>query len=175
MSSVDTASHIDKAQISGGVLSHEVCVAIDRWVANFPPERKQSAVIPALHIVQDANGGWLSKELMDAVAVYLEMEPISVYEVATFYTMYSLKPTGRHKINVCTNVSCMLRGSDEIVSHLESRLGIRLGQTTVDGKFTLKEVECLAACAGAPMCQIGKHYHENLTPEKIDEILANLG
>ena len=157
-----------------GVLSQEVYTAIDRWVANFPSERKQSAVIPALHIVQDANGGWLSKELMDAVAAHLEMEPISVYEVATFYTMYSLKPIGRHKISVCTNVSCMLRGSDEIVAHLEGKLGVRLGQTTPDGKFTLKEVECLAACGGAPMFQIGKHYYENLTPQKIDEILAKL-
>ncbi len=164
---------VDTAQ-NRGVLSQEVYTAIDRWVAHFPPERKQSAVIPALHIVQDANGGWLSKELMDEVAVYLEMEPISVYEVATFYTMYSLKPIGRHKISVCTNISCMLRGSDEIVAHLEARLGVRLGQTTADGKFTLKEVECLAACGGAPMFQIGKHYHENLTPDKIDEILAHL-
>jgi NADH-quinone oxidoreductase subunit E len=166
---------VDTATAKSPALSPEVCTAIDRWVGNFPPERKQSAVIPALHIVQDANGGWLSKELMDEVAAYLEMEPISVYEVATFYTMYSLKPIGRHKISVCTNVSCMLRGSDEIVAHLETKLGIRLGQTTVDGKFTLKEVECLAACGGAPMFQIGKHYHENLTPEKIDEILATLG
>ena len=165
---------VDTATIKGHVFSPEVYAAIDRWVGNFPPERKQSAVIPALHIVQDANGGWLSKELMDEVAVYLEMEPISVYEVATFYTMYSLKPIGRHKISVCTNVSCMLRGSDEIVAHLETKLGVRLGQTTLDGKFTLKEVECLAACGGAPMFQIGKHYYENLTPEKIDGILAKL-
>jgi len=165
---------VDMAPMNCKVISPEVYAAIDRWVANYPPERKQSAVIPALHIVQDANGGWLSKELMDEVAVYLEMEPISVYEVATFYTMYSLKPIGRHKISVCTNVSCMLRGSDEIVAHLETKLGVRLGQTTLDGKFTLKEVECLAACGGAPMFQIGKHYYENLTPEKIDEILANL-
>ena len=165
---------VDMAPMSCKVISPEVYAAIDRWVANYPPERKQSAVIPALHIVQDANGGWLSKELMDEVAVYLEMEPISVYEVATFYTMYSLKPIGRHKISVCTNVSCMLRGSDEIVAHLEGKLGVRLGQTTPDGKFTLKEVECLAACGGAPMFQIGKHYYENLTPEKIDEILAKL-
>ena len=165
---------VDMATMNGRTISPEVYGAIDRWVANFPPERKQSAVIPALHIVQDANGGWLSKELMDEVAAYLEMEPISVYEVATFYSMYSLKPIGRHKISVCTNISCMLRGSDEIVAHLEARLGVRLGQTTADGKFTLKEVECLAACGGAPMFQIGKDYHENLTPEKIDEILANL-
>ncbi len=165
---------VDTATIKGHVFSPEVYAAIDRWVGNFPPERKQSAVIPALHIVQDANGGWLSKELMDEVAAYLEMEPISVYEVATFYTMYSLKPIGRHKISVCTNISCMLRGSDGIVAHLETKLGVRLGQTTADGKFTLKEVECLAACGGAPMFQIGKHYYENLTPEKIDEILADL-
>ena len=165
---------VDMATMNGRKISPEVYSAIDRWVAHYPAERKQSAVIPALHIVQDANGGWLSKELMDEVAAYLEMEPLSVYEVATFYTMYSLKPIGRHKISVCTNISCMLRGSDEIVTHLETKLGIRLGQTTIDGKFTLKEVECLAACGGAPMFQIGKHYYENLTPEKIDEILAKL-
>jgi NADH-quinone oxidoreductase subunit E len=162
------------SQANLNLLSGEVRAGIDRWVAQYPSEQKQSAVIPALHIVQDANGGWLTKELMDAVAGYLEMEPISVYEVATFYSMYSLKPVGRHKIAVCTNISCMLCGSDEIVMHLEKKLGARMGETTPDGKFTLREVECLGACAGAPMFQIGKLYYENLTPSKIDAILDNL-
>lgn len=147
---------------------------IDRWVGKYPPEWKRSAVMPALSIVQEQNGGWLTTELMDAVAEYLDMEPIAVYEVATFYSMYELQPVGRHKISVCTNISCMLCGSESVVEHLQTKLGIKLGETTVDGKFTLKEVECLGACVGAPMLQIGKTYYENLTPEKIDQILDTL-
>lgn len=156
------------------LLSEESCAAIDRWIAKYPPEQKQSAVMGALSVVQEANGGWLTTELMDAVADYLDMAPIAVYEVATFYSMYEHKPVGRHKICTCTNISCMLRGSDEIVEHLKQKLGIDFGETTPDNKFTLKEVECLGACAGAPMMQIGQNYHENLTPEKVDEILAKL-
>lgn len=148
---------------------------IDQWVAKYPPEQKCSAVMSALRVVQDQNGGWLTNDLMDAVAEYLEMEPISVYEVASFYSMYELKPVGKHKICVCTNISCMLCGSDDVVAHLEKRLGVGLGQTTTDGKFTVKSVECLGACGGAPMMQIGKLYHENLTPEKIDAIIDGLG
>jgi len=155
------------------LLSPEVRARIDRWIAKYPPERKQSAVMAALRIVQEEHG-WLSQELMDAVAEYLEMPPVSVYEVATFYSMYDLQPVGRHKICVCTNVSCMLRGAEDVVRHLEERLGIKMGETTPDGRFTLKEVECLAACGGAPMFQIGKRYYENLTPEKIDAILDSL-
>ncbi len=155
------------------LLSPEVRARIDRWLAKYPADQKQSASMAALRIVQEVHGS-LSTELMDAIADYLEMEPISVYEVATFYTMYDLKPVGRHKISVCTNVSCMLCGSSEIMKYLEEKLAIRRGQTTPDGKFTLKEAECLAACAGAPMFQIGKDYHEHLTPEKIDTILASL-
>lgn len=155
------------------LLSAEALAEINRWIAKFPPEQKQSAVIQTLHLAQDQHG-WLSNELMDAVAEYLGMPRIAVYEVATFYTMFNLKPCGRHTIAVCTNISCMLRGSDDIVRHLEKKCGVRLGQTTPDGKFTLKEVECLAACGGAPMFQIGKTYYENLTPEKIDEILGGL-
>jgi NADH-quinone oxidoreductase subunit E len=147
---------------------------IDAWIAKYPPEQKQSAVMGALSIVQEANGGYLTTELMDAVAEYLEMAPIAVYEVATFYSMYELKPVGKHKICVCTNVSCMLCGSDDIVAHLKQKLNIGFGETTVDNKFTLKEVECLGACGGAPMMQIGKTYYENLSSEKIDEILAKL-
>lgn len=156
------------------LLSVETRAAIDRWLAKYPPDQKQSAVMGALSIVQEQNGGWLTTELMDAIAAYLEMSPIAVYEVATFYSMYELKPVGRHKICVCTNVSCMLCGSEKIVNHLQEKLGIGFKETTTDGKFTLKEVECLAACGGAPVVQIGKQYYENLTPEKIDEILAKL-
>jgi NADH-quinone oxidoreductase subunit E len=147
---------------------------IDAWIAKYPPDQKQSAVMGALRIVQEANGGYLTTELMDAVAEYLEMAPMAVYEVATFYSMYELKPVGKHKICVCTNVSCMLCGSDDIVAHLKQKLNIGFGETTADNKFTLKEVECLGACGGAPMMQIGKTYYENLTSEKIDEILAKL-
>jgi NADH-quinone oxidoreductase subunit E len=115
---------------------------IDTWIAKYPVERKPSAVMAALRIAQDQNGGWLTTELMDAVAAYLEMAPIAVYEVATFYSMYQLEPVGRHRINVCTNISCLLRGSEEVVEHLQTRLGIKLGETTADGRYTLKEVEC---------------------------------
>jgi len=156
------------------LLSEQSRSEIDTWIAKYPPEQKQSAVMGALTIVQKANGGYLTTELMDAVAEYLEMAPIAVYEVATFYSMYELKPVGKHKICVCTNVSCMLCGSDDIVAHLKQKLNIGFGETTADKKFTLKEVECLGACGGAPMMQIGKTYYENLTSEKIDDILAKL-
>jgi NADH-quinone oxidoreductase subunit E len=147
---------------------------IDVWVAKYPIGQAQSAVIPALHILQDANEGWLSKPLMDALAVYLDMPAISVYEVATFYSMYELEPVGKNKISVCTNISCQLCGSDEIVDHLKTRLGIGFGETTDDGKVTLKEVECLGACCGAPMLQLNRDYHENLTVDKIDNLLDGL-
>ncbi|ABA59014.1 NADH-quinone oxidoreductase subunit NuoE [Nitrosococcus oceani] len=156
------------------LLSSEVRQQIDYWIAKYPPERKQSAVIPALHIVQAVNGGYLTDKLLDAVAEYLEMRPISVYEVATFYSMYELKPIGRHKISVCTNISCQLSGSDEVVAHLQKRLGIGFGETTPDHRFTVKEAECLGACGGAPMMMAGHTYHENLTSEKIDQILEAL-
>lgn len=155
------------------ILSPESIADIDRWIAKYPDEQRQSAVMAALRIAQEEKG-WLTTEIMDAIAEYLAMPAISVYEVATFYSMYELKPVGRHKICVCTNVSCLLRGSDDVVAHLEQRLGIKLGETTPDGKITLKEVECLGACGGAPMFQVNKEYHENLTPEKIDQVLASL-
>lgn len=149
---------------------------IDRWLRQFPdaPEGRRSAVIPALHIVQH-NSGWLSRERMDAVADYLGMPPARVYEVATFYGMFEVEPGGRHRVNICTNISCMLRGSDEIVEHVEKKLGISLGETTGDGRITLKrEEECLAACAGAPMMLVDEVYYTDLTPEKIDRILDEL-
>ena len=156
------------------LISQEARAEIDQWVAKYPADKKESAVMSALRIMQDANEGSLTTELMDAVAEYLDMEPISVYEVATFYSMYELKPVGKHKICVCTNISCMLCGSDEVVDHLKKRLGIGFGEITEDGKFSLKEVECLGACGGAPMLQIDRKYHENLTPEKLDSILDGL-
>ncbi len=155
------------------MLSQESRARIDQEIAKYPPEQRQSAVIAALHIAQDEHG-WLSVPLMDYVADLLAMRPIQVYEVASFYTMYDLKPVGRHKISLCTNISCLLRGSDDIAGHLKKRLGIGFGETTPDGRFTLKEVECLAACGGAPMFLIDKTYYENLTPARVDEILDKL-
>jgi NADH-quinone oxidoreductase subunit E len=156
------------------ILSAASRTEIDSWVAKYPADQKQSAVMAALRIVQDANGGWLTTELMDAVAVYLDMPPIAVYEVASFYSMYEHKPVGRHKICICTNISCMLCGSENIVDYVEKKLNIKMGETTGDGRFTLKAVECLAACAGAPMMQIDRDYYENLNPEKIDSILDKM-
>lgn len=157
-----------------GLFSEQVRQQIDKWIAKYPPEWKQSAVMGALRVVQEDNGGWLTTELMDKVAAYLDMAPIAVYEVASFYSMYEHKPVGKHKICMCTNISCMLNGSDNLVQHLEDRLSIKLGETTKDGQYTLKEVECLGACVGAPMMQIGDKYYENLTPELLDSILDSL-
>ena len=159
--------------ISPAQLSNKVREQIDAWLKKYPPEQKQSAVIAALTFVQDEHD-WLTPPLMDAVAAYLGMPKIAVYEVATFYSMFETKPVGKYKINVCTNISCMLSGSKNIVEHLKQKLNIELGQTTPDGKYTLKSVECLAACGGAPAMQLGPDYYEDLTPKKVDEILASL-
>jgi NADH-quinone oxidoreductase subunit E len=157
------------------LLSAHARAEIDHWLTRYPPDRKQSAVLAALREVQHENGGYLTTELMDAVADYLDMPPIAVYEVASFYSMFELQPVGRHNIAVCTNISCMLRGSDTVLSYIERKLGIQLGESTPDGKFYLKkEEECLAACCGAPMMQVDHVYHENLTPEKVDRILDSL-
>ncbi len=163
-----------KTQSKRGLISEASRAEIDRWIAKYPPQQKRSTVMAALRIVQDQNKGYLSNDLKDAVAEYLDMPPIAVYEVATFYSMYELEAVGKHKICVCTNISCMLRGSEEIVAHLHKRLGIDLGETTSDGRITLKEVECLGACVEAPMFQIGDRYHGNLTHETVDEILDGL-
>jgi len=158
------------------LLSAHVREEIDHWVAKFPEGRQRSAVIGALHAVQHQNKGYLTPELMDAVAGYLDLPPIEVYEVAAFYSMFETRPVGEHSISVCTNISCMLRGSAGIVEHIEQRLGIRTGESTADGKFYLKrEEECLAACCGAPMMMIDHVYHENLTTDKVDQILDSIG
>ena len=156
-------------------LAPGVCAEIDRWVQKYPPGKQQSALLSALRLVQEANSGWLTTALMDAVADYLSIPKIAVYECATFYSMYNRKPVGRHTLCVCTNISCLLRGSEQIVEHLEKRLAIKVGETTADGEFTLKEAECLAACGGAPVLQVDdKQYYENLTPEKVDELLTRI-
>jgi len=158
------------------LLSAHVREEIDRWVEKFPVGRQRSAVISALHAAQHENKGFLTREIMDAVAAYLDMAPIEVYEVATFYSMFETKPVGEHSISVCTNISCMLRGAQEIVEHIEERLGIKTGESTPDGKFYLKrEEECLAACCGAPMMMVDHVYHENLTPETVDAVLDAAG
>lgn len=156
------------------LLSKEDKKVIDHWLTKFPEDKKQSAVIAALTQVQETNGGWLTTELMDEVADYLQIPKINVYEVATFYSMFELKPVGKYKIEICTNISCMLCDSDAIVKRLQDRLGIKLGETTPDGKITLKEVECIAACTAAPAIIVNGTYHEHLTPEKVDTILEGL-
>ncbi len=157
------------------ILSDQVQAEIDRWIAKFPQGRQRSAVIAALHAVQHENGGFVTRELMDAVANYLDLPAVQVYEVATFYSMIETRPVGRHSISVCTNISCMLRGSDDIVAHIERKLGIELGESTPDGKIYLKrEEECLAACCGAPMMMVDHTYHEDLTPAKVDAVLDAL-
>ena len=157
------------------VLSEETRHEIDHWVARFPPGRQRSAVISALRAAQEQNHGFLTTELMDAIAAYLSMPPIQVYEVASFYSMFETHPCGRHHVSVCTNISCMLRGGMEMESYVEKKLGIRTGQSTADGRIFLKrEEECLAACTGAPMMMVDHVYHEYLTTEKVDQILADL-
>lgn len=152
-------------------VSAERLQEINDWIAKYPADQKQSAVMSALRIVQEEHG-YLTQELMDAVADYLEMPVIAVYEVASFYTMYERQPVGRHLISVCTNISCKLKDSDKVVAHLEKKLDIKLGETTYDGRFTLRSVECLGACVHAPMMQVDKNYHEHLTSaESIDQVL----
>ena len=156
----------------GAALTEHTREVIEQWRAKFPEGRQRSAVIAALHAAQHDNNGFLTSELMDGVAECLGLEPILVYEVATFYSMFETEPTGRNSISVCNNISCMLCGGDEIIAHIEKKLGIKVGESTTDGKFFLKrEEECLAACVGAPMMMLNHVYYENLTPDKVDEIL----
>lgn len=152
-----------------------ICQQIDDWNKRYPAGEQRSGIYEALRLVQEHNNGYLSREWMDAVADYLQLPHIAVYEVATFYTMYYLQPVGKHVLNICTNISCMLNGSDKITDHARKRLGIDFNETSADGKFTLKEVECLGACIAPPVCMLDKTYHENVTPEKLDEILAKVG
>lgn len=156
-------------------LSEHVREEIERWKARFPEDRQRSAVIGALHAAQHENHGYLTAEIMNDVADYLDLPTIQVYEVATFYSMFQTRPVGRNDVAICTNVSCMLRGADDIVEHVERRLGIKLGESTADGRiFLKKEEECLAACCGAPMMMVNHEYHENLTTEQVDAILDGL-
>lgn len=156
-------------------LSEKTRGHIDHWVAKFPPERKRAAVIQGLWAAQEENGGYLTDELMAAVAKYLDIPPVWAFEVATFYSMLETRKVGRNNVAICTNISCWLNGAEDIVRHCESKLGVKLGESTADGRIYLKnEEECLAACCGAPMMVVNGHYHENLTLEKVDEILDGL-
>ncbi len=148
---------------------------IDELLSHFPAEQKKSALLGTLNIVQHENNGFLTDELMSLVADYLELAKIEVYEVASFYSMYELKPVARNNVAICTNICCMLMGSQTIVDHVEKKLNIKIGESTDDGRIYLKkEEECLAACAGGPMMQVNHVYYENLTPEMVDEILDSL-
>jgi len=142
-----------------------------RLVDRYPQEYQKSALIPALHLAQESFGGWLSSETMDYVAELLSIKPIEVYEVATFYSMFNLKPVGKYLFEVCHTGPCMVSGSDNIVQYIQEKLSIKPGETTADGLFTLKTVECLGACGYAPMMQLGKYYREHLTKEKVDAIV----
>lgn len=157
------------------LLSAHTRAEIDHWVAKFPPGRQRSAVISALRAAQEQNDGHLTVPLMEAVAAYLGLPAIQVFEVASFYSMFETHPCGRHHVSICTNISCMLRGGEALVAHVEKRLGIKLGESTSDGRIFFKqEEECLAACTGAPMMMVDHVYHEYLTPEKVDKILDEL-
>ena len=156
-------------------LSSHVKDEIENWKARFPQDRQRSAVISALHAVQHENHGYLTAEQMNAVAEYLDLPTIQVYEVATFYSMFQTREVGRNEVAICTNVSCMLRGADDIVDHVEKKLDAKLGESTKDGRIYLKrEEECLAACCGAPMMMVDHVYHENLTNDEVDKILDGL-
>ena len=157
------------------LLSERTRAHIDQWVAKFPPGRQRSACIEALRAAQEQNHGHLTQGLMDAVAEYLNLPPIQVYEVASFYSMFEIHPCGRHHVSICTNVSCMLNGAEALLEHAERKLGIKLDESTPDGRIFLKEEhECLAACTGAPMMMVDHVFHEHLTPEKLEQILDEL-
>ena len=166
---------MSQVERKAGLLSGHTREEIDHWVAKFPPGRQRSAALSALRAAQEQNHGFLSAELMDAVADYLQLPPIQIYEVASFYSMFETRPCGRHHVSVCTNISCMLCGGEEIEAHVERKLGISSGQSTPDGRIFLKrEEECLAACTGAPMMMVDHVYYEHLTPETVDQILDAL-
>jgi len=156
------------------MISDQAKKEIDIWVAKYPEGRQSSAVMEALKIVQAENGGSLANDLIKAVADYLDMPRISVQEVATFYENYNHQAVGKNVIRFCHNISCMLNGADDLISYLETKLGVKTGEVSKDGLVSVKKVECLGACIGAPMCQIGDKYYENLTEQRIDEILGSL-
>jgi NADH-quinone oxidoreductase subunit E len=152
--------------------SEETLAKVKEIVSHYPEGRQKSALLPVLHVAQDTFGGWLDAPVMDYVAGLLQLEPIEVYEVATFYSMFNTKPVGKYLLEVCQTGPCMLNGSDEIITYIREKLGINVGETTSDGLFTLRPTECLGACGYAPMMQLGKTFREHLTKEKIDQIIT---
>ena len=170
---VATTIKAETMEITG--LSSHAREEIDELLSHFPADQKKSALLGALNVVQHENNGFLTEALMTLVADYLDLAKIEVYEVASFYSMYELKPVARNNVAICTNICCMLMGSQSIVDHVEKKLNIKIGESTDDGRIYLKkEEECLAACAGGPMMQVNHVYYENLSPEKVDEILDGL-
>ncbi len=167
----EACQHVDPmVALSDATRAH-----MDEWLARFPADRRRSAVIQSLFAAQTQNGGWLTDELIAAVAKYIGIPPVWAYEVATFYSMFELEPVGRNNIAICTNISCWLNGAEDVVRYCENKLGIKHGESTNDGRVYLKvEEECLAACAGAPMMVVNGHYHEKLTNESIDQIIDGL-
>jgi NADH-quinone oxidoreductase subunit E len=165
------------AQAEGGaaMLSEDTRQVIDHWAAKFPADKKRSALIQSLMAAQEQNGGWITTELTEAVAEYLDLPPVWAHEVVSFYSMFFTEPVGRHKVHICTNISCWLNGADKVVAHAEKKLGVGLGETTSDGRITLvREEECLAGCCGAPMMVVDGHYHENLDEQALDAVLDGL-
>ncbi|MGB5622764.1 MAG: NAD(P)H-dependent oxidoreductase subunit E [Gammaproteobacteria bacterium] len=166
---------MDTRTRSPAALSAHVREELDHWIGRFPEGRQRSAIIAGLRAAQHENDGYLTPALIEGVAAYLDLPPIQAYEVATFYSMFETRPVGRHHVSVCTNVSCMLRGAEDLVAHIEGKLGISTGDSTADGRIFLKrEEECLAACCGAPMMMVDHRYHENLTTDDVDRILDEL-
>ena len=157
------------------MLTEETRKTIDHWVAKFPQDKTRSALIQALIAAQEQNGGWITSELTEAVADYLDLPPVWAHEVVSFYSMFFTEPVGRHKVNICTNISCWLNGAEDLVAHAEKKLGVKLGGTTEDGRITLvREEECMAGCCGAPMAVVDGHYKERLDIEKLDALLDGL-
>jgi NADH-quinone oxidoreductase subunit E len=156
-----------------GVFSEETMEVVNKIISRYPEGKHKSALLPILHIAQAEFGGWLSPTTMDYVASILNIKPVEVYEVASFYSMYNLKPVGKCLLEVCRTSSCWVRGAEDVVKHLEKRLGIKEGETTADGMFTIKTVECLGSCGTAPMMQVGASFHENLTLEKVDALIES--
>ena len=157
------------------MLTEQTQQTIDHWVSKFPQDKKRSALIQALIAAQEQNGGWITRELTEAVAQYLELPDVWAHEVVSFYSMFFTEPVGRHKVNICTNISCWLNGAEGMLAHAEKKLGVKLGETTGDGRITLvREEECLAGCCGAPMAVVDGHYHEKLDMQKLDAILDGL-
>ena len=172
-SQVHGAQKFDTVKRSETVFSEDTMKTVQTIISHYPPEKIKSALLPVLHVAQAEFGGWLSPETMDYVASILKIRPVEVFEVASFYTMYNLKPMGKCVLEVCQTSSCWLNGAEDIVKYIEKKLNIKVGETTKDGMFSLKVAECLGSCGTAPMLQCGASYHENLTYEKVDSLLEN--